>query len=287
MSASKSPVPFYIDKNLEIPSIPLVLIKIIQSLSADTGSAQALEKLISHDPALAARILRLANSAFYSFHTTVKTISHAVSLLGIKVVTSLAIGVTVFDTFSKGLRSESALITKLWTHSCGVGLLAKELWVFNHHNRKEEEVAFLCGLLHDLGKVVLFKTYPNHYGSFFAIAKTEADHDISAYEVGNYGMDHAAIGELLAKQWGFPQELSVIIGKHHDASSLSDPLVRTVMAADLFIKHSGVGYDGDDGKSEEQANLYRQLNLSQKEYGYLSDYLSRERTNIEGFFRIS
>jgi HD-like signal output (HDOD) protein len=283
----KPPAPFSIDKGLEIPSIPLVLIKIIQTLDADTSSAKALETLISHDPALVARILRLANSAFYSFRATVKTISHAVSLLGMNLVTSLAIGINVFDTFTKGLKSESALISKLWTHSCGVGVLTKEFWAFNRQNSKDGEFAFLCGLLHDLGKVVLFKTYPNHYGSFYAIAKTEADPPISAYEVENYGMDHAAIGELLAKQWGFPPELSSIIGKHHDASALPDPIVRAVMAADLLVKEFGVGYDGDDGKSEDQAAFRRQLNLSEEECEHLADYLSRERANIEGFFRIS
>lgn len=287
MSTPKPQIPFSIDKSLEIPSIPLILIKIIQTLDADTGSAKSLEKLISHDPALAARVLRLANSAFYSFRATVKTISHAVSLLGMNLVTSLAIGINVFDTFAKGARSESALISKLWTHSCGVAILTKEYWAFNRCDNKEGEFAFLCGLLHDLGKVVLFQTYPNHYGSFFALPKSEEDPPISAYELERYGMDHAAIGELLAKQWGFPPELASIIGKHHDASSLSEPMVRAVMAADLVIKEFGVGYDGDDGKSENLASFRRQLNLSEEEHEHLSGYLSRERANIEGFFRIS
>jgi HD-like signal output (HDOD) protein len=156
------------DKSLEIPSIPLVLIRIIQTLDDNASSAKELEKLILHDPALSARILRLANSAFYSFRSRVKTISHAIALLGINLVTSLAIGINIFDSFTKGAKSEAALISKLWTHSCGVGVLVREIWMRRSRNEKEGEFAFLCGLLHDLGKVVLFKTYPAHYSSIFA-----------------------------------------------------------------------------------------------------------------------
>lgn len=287
ISVTKPPAPFSIDKGLEIPSIPLVLIKIIQTLDADTSSAKALEELILHDPALSARILRLANSAFYSFRATVKTISHAISLLGMNLVTSLAIGINIFDSFTKGAKSESALISQLWTHSCGVGVLAKEIWTFNGHSGKDGEFAFLCGLLHDLGKVVLFKTYPKHYGDLFAIAKTESDPAITAYEAENYGMDHAAIGELLAKQWGFPVELSSVIRKHHDPSALSSPIVRAVMSADILAKDFEIGYDGDNGKNDAHETIRQMLQMSEEEYRHWEGFVARERENIEGFFKIS
>ena len=104
MCTSKHPIPFSTNNSFEIPSIPLVLIKIIQTLDEDKSSASELEELILHDPALSARILRLANSAFYSFRTEVKTISHAIALLGMNLVTSLAIGINIFDSFTKGAK---------------------------------------------------------------------------------------------------------------------------------------------------------------------------------------
>ncbi len=284
---AKRPTPFSMDKSLEIPSIPLVLIKIIQTLDEDTSSARELEKLILHDPALSARILRLANSAFYSFPARVKTISHAIALLGMNLVTSLAIGANIFDSFTKGAKSEAILINKLWTHSCGVGVLVREIWIRRCHREKEGEFAFLCGLLHDLGKVILFKTYPNHYGSIFAIAKSETDPPISAYEDENYGVDHAVIGELLAKQWGFPPELASVIRRHHDPLALETPMVGAVMLADLLAKELRIGYDGDDGLYEGLARLQPKLTMSETEYKHLTDFAARERENIEGFFQIS
>jgi putative nucleotidyltransferase with HDIG domain len=289
MHASKHPVPFSMEKSksLDIPSIPLVLIKIIQTLDADNSSAKELEALIMHDPALAARILRLANSAFYSFPTRVKTISHAITLLGMNLVTSLAIGLNIFDSFTRGSKSEAAHISKLWTHSCGVGVLVREIWIRRGYRAKEGEFAFLCGLLHDLGKVVLFKTYPGHYSSIFAISKSETDKAISGYEDENYGVDHTVIGEMLAKQWGFPQELVAAIRRHHDPPSKEMPMVGAVMLADLLAKELRIGYDGDDGLYQDPNGLQPKLEISEAEYKHVVEFASRERENIEGFFRIS
>jgi putative nucleotidyltransferase with HDIG domain len=289
MSASMQPAQFGINKDLEIPSIPLVLIKIIQTLDEDSGSTKELEQLILHDPALSARILRLANSAFYAFHTRVKTISHAITLLGMNVVTSLAIGINIFDTFTKGAKSEAGLINRLWTHSCAVAVLSKKIWAQHSLREKEAEFAFLCGLLHDLGKVVLFKTYPGHYGPIFATAKTETDLAISSYEDEKYGATHAVIGEMLAKQWGFPPELANVIGRHHDPPGVDVPLVNTVMLADLLAKELKIGYDGDDGLTVHESLPIMLSNqpMTDEQWEQLRAFASEECINIKRFFQIA
>jgi putative nucleotidyltransferase with HDIG domain len=289
MNASGQPAAFQINKDLEIPSIPLVLVKIIQTLDEDTSSAKELEDLILHDPALSARILRLANSAFYSFRARVKTISHAITLLGMNVVTSLAIGINIFDTFTKGAHSEAALINQLWTHSCAVAVLAKKIWGRFTFRTKEAEFAFLCGLLHDLGKVVLFKTYPGHYGSIFAAEKKEEDMAISSYEDDNYGADHAIIGEMVAKKWGFPKDLAAVIRKHHDTAEAGNPLVGTVMLADLLAKELKIGYDGDDGlhARADLPGILLNLSIHEAEWDRLKEFASKECVNIKRFFQVS
>lgn len=287
MHASRHPLSFPVQSNFEIPSIPPVLVKIMQTLDEDIGSARELETLILNDPALSARLLRLANSAFYSFHAGVKTISQAIALLGTNLVMSLAIDINIFDPFTRGAKSEADLINKLWTHSRGVGMLVREIWTRRGHKEKEGEFAFLCGVLHDLGKVVLFKTYPGHYSSILAIPKSGTGPAISSYETKNYGMDHAAIGEMLAKQWGFPPELVYVIGRHHDPLALEVPMVNAVMLADLLAKELKIGYDGDDGLFESLAKLQPKLGVSDAEYKHLIEFASGERENIEGFFQFS
>jgi HD-like signal output (HDOD) protein len=289
MPPSKPAAPFSINRDFEIPSIPLVLIRIIQTLDEDSNSAKELESLILHDPALAARILRLANSAYYSFRARVKTISHAIALLGINIVTSLAIGINIFDTFTKGAKSESALINQLWTHSCGVAMIVREIWIKRTRKEKEGEFAFLCGLLHDLGKVILFKKYPGHYGPIFAAEKKESDQAISFYENEYYGIDHAAVGEILAKQWEFPSELAFIIRRHHDMSAGVSPLINAVMMADLMAKQLKIGYDGDGGVHAIEClpQLQSKLDMHEAEYDYLKLFASREREGIRRFFQVS
>ncbi len=287
MCAAAYPERLSVNKDFEIPSIPLILIKIIGMLDENTSSAKELEELIRHDPALSARILRLANSAFYSFRARVKTISHAITLLGTNLVMSLAIGINIFDSFTKGAKSEAAFISKLWTHSFGVGVLAKEIWSRNGRKEKDGEFAFLCGLLHDLGKAVLFKTYPEHYSSVFAIAKSETDPAISQYEEEYYGSDHGVIGEMLAKQWGFPPELSSVIRRHHDPLAVDIPLIRAVMLADLLAKELEIGYDGDNGLNAGLDECQPKLEMAEMEYEHLKEFASREREKIDSFFRIS
>jgi HD-like signal output (HDOD) protein len=163
----------------------------------------------------------------------------------------------------------------------------KEIWTRRSGRGKEGEFAFLCGLLHDLGKVVLFKTYPGHYSSLFAAAKSETDPSISIYEQENYGADHALIGEMLAKQWGFPPELATVIRRHHDPLGLDVPMIRAVTLADLLAKELKIGYDGDDGLDEGLSQIQSKLDVTESEYKYLTDFASRERENIERFFKIS
>ena len=132
MIAAKPSAPFRIDRNFDMPTVPLVLSRIIQVLDDDHSSAQEMEDLILHDPALSARILKLANSALYSFRSEVRTISHAIPLLGLNLVKSLAIGVSIFESFTQGAKSEANHINNLWMHSFGVGMLAQEASLSRH-----------------------------------------------------------------------------------------------------------------------------------------------------------
>jgi putative nucleotidyltransferase with HDIG domain len=278
--------PIRIDKDFEMPSVPLVLMKILQILDDNTSSAQELEKLILHDPSLSARILKLANSAFYCFPNQVKTISHAIVLLGLNLVKSLAIGVNIFDSFTRGMHKEAALINKLWMHSVGVGQLAQVVWG-RRSNRKESEFAFLCGLLHDLGKVVFFKNDPVHYAEIFAAEKGEEDMDIRAYEIDYYGLDHAALGAELAKRWGLPPQLGKVLQKHHAVVSSDEPIIAAVALSDIVAKQTAIGYDGDNKVTADVDALQSHLKMSPVEFESLIGSAGAKRKEVEAFFLLA
>jgi HD-like signal output (HDOD) protein len=285
MHATSESTPIRFDKNFEMPSIPVVLTKIIQVLDDNSSSARDLEELILHDPSLSARILKLANSAFYSFRSEVKTISHAIPLLGMNLVKSLAIGVNIFESFIKGMKSEAALIHKLWMHSFTTGMLAQEVWM-SRSNRKDAEFAFLCGLLHDLGKVVFFKKDAARYSEMFSRAKAADDPDLCTLVFEAFGADPAVVGAMLATHWPLPAELADVIQKHHDRTIAGPSIATAVSLADMVAKQANIGYDGD-GRVDRVPALMEALGMPGEEYDRLVQLANDRRSDIEEFFKLT
>ncbi len=286
-TAPASPIPkFQIDRSLDLPTVPLIISHILQILDDDMATAQTMEEIILHDQALSARLLRLANSALYSFRCEVKTISHAITLLGLNLVKSLAIGTSIFDSFARGSRSEACHINRLWMHSYGVGLVSQEIWK-TRATRKESEFAFLCGLLHDLGKAVFFKKAPQHYSHIFTQKRTEGDPDIATAEQEYYGISHAPLGGLLAEHWGFPPGLCTVIGKHHAAGYQDNPIVAAVSAADTIVRLCGIGSDGDQLPNPDLDGVRKLLEMDAGEYEHLSSFAACKRKDIEDFFQLA
>ena len=283
MLTLKNPAILNIDRNFDIPSVPIVLTKILRLVDDDQASSRRLEELILHDPALSARILKLANSAFYSFRNEVKTISHAISLLGLNLVKSLAIGVSIFESFTKGLREETGCINQLWMHSFGVGLIGQEIWT-RRWRRAEGEFALLCGLLHDLGKVVYFKKDGPRYARLFTMQKAEEVPDLCTLENEHYGVDHTVLGSLIAKQWGLPPELGAVVRQHHSPLTNS-PLTAAISMADMLAKQSGVGYDGDSRITADLESLRGLLQMPLSEFEALGAFAESKRSDVEEFFQ--
>ncbi len=274
-----------LDLNLEMPSVPVVLARILQLLDEDKATARRLEGLILHDPSLSVRILKLSNSAFYSFRSEVKTISHAISLLGLNLVRSLAIGVSIFEAFTHGLREQAGLINQLWMHSVGVALVSQEIW--NRRSTKTRgEFALLCGLLHDLGKVVYFKKDPLGYSRLFQMARGPDDPDILVSELQDYGRDHATLGALLTSHWHLPQELSTTVQYHHEPDAAGLPLVAAVSLADVLVKQAGIGNDGERVVTADVARLQALLKMDPDEFSALSLLAASKREYVEGFFQL-
>lgn len=286
MQAHMVSTPLRIDRSFEMPSVPIVLSKILQLVDDNRASARQLEDLILHDPSLSVRILKLANSAFYSFQSEVRTVARAIALLGLNLVKSLAIGVSIFESFTKGFHEEAALISQLWMHSFGTGLMAQEIWT-KRTTRTEGEFALLCGLLHDLGKVVYFKKNAVAYSQLFAMEKGPNDLDITACEIEHFGVDHATLGSLLAKQWNLPPDLVNVVRRHHDPGAGGNPLVAAVSLSDVLAKQAGIGYDGDSTIPPNLPELQQLLKMEPEEFDSLTALVKCKRGDVEDFFQLT
>ncbi|MBM3789954.1 MAG: HDOD domain-containing protein [Acidobacteria bacterium] len=270
-------------KSFDLPSLPTVLVKILRLIDDDQATARSLEELILHDASLSARILRLANSAFYYFRCDVRTISHAIALLGLNHIKSLAIGVSIFESFTRKLRSEAAQVRQLWMHSFGVGLVTREIWL-RRAGKNEAEYAFLCGLLHDVGKVVYFKEDGKRYAGVFAAEKDEGDPPLIVSEEELYGIHHAALGGELANEWGLPEDLSTALSKHHDAVKTGIPIVSAVAMANCLAKLGGLGYGGDSRIQVDLEALRTHLAMEMKEYEALVQFAADRKEEVVDFF---
>jgi putative nucleotidyltransferase with HDIG domain len=191
--------------------------------------------------------------------------------------------VSIFDSFTRGVKAEAEVISGLWMHSFSVAVVCQELWR-RRTNKKEGEIAFLCGLLHDLGKVIFFKLDPKAYAGFFRHEEGAERARLCDFEVETFGLDHAEAGAKLAKVWGLPPELALAIGRHHKADETDPPLVVAVALADQLVRSIKIGLEGDSVDQEELERLLTCLKCTEEECARLLESAERQKNYMEGFF---
>ncbi len=206
----------------DLPTLPTVAIEISQLVRSETSSAQDLERLIMTDPALAARILAVANSAFFGLRETVTSIRQAVVLLGFKEVQNLVLGVSVLRLFNPGLSAAGLSLMDLWMHAVGVAAASATLAERSPRVATAEN-AFAAGLLHDLGKPLLLSRFPDDFAQAVAYAREQGASFFEA-EARVNGVTHDVLGELFCRASSFPEGLLSGVGQHHEPDLAADPI---------------------------------------------------------------
>jgi putative nucleotidyltransferase with HDIG domain len=207
-------------KTKDLPPIPAMALKALQMLRNPKVSVGDLQAVIGRDQALVAKILRIVNSAMYGLRCEVSTVSHAITLLGMETLRSVIMAASVQHVFQSGTVRVQDLSSKLLAeHSWGTALCARKLAQYTKCADAEE--SFLCGLMHDIGKPVLMKNFPDRYGSIVS-SVYQGEMRFHEAEMGMFGFSHAHLGAVLAEQWNFPPQLSEGIGYHHNPLSAPD-----------------------------------------------------------------
>ena len=235
MSAVAAPPARRIDPQLlrqrvaALPALPQAVMDVVVSLRSESGSAEDCAQRIARDPAMTARTLRLANSAFYGVPGRVATIRDAIHMLGRRTLGSLLTTATLSAQFSAS-SCPGFEFAGFWRHTLGVAiasqLIAAEL-------RCEDDVAFTAGLLHDIGLLALAAHFPAELGAVLAHAQAD---DISplAAERATLAVDHVQVGAMIATHWHFPPVVVEAIASHHQPS---DPTPRGAGASLAEIVH--------------------------------------------------
>jgi putative nucleotidyltransferase with HDIG domain len=199
-------------KNL--PTIPVVLAKVLQLCSNDGADSRQLITVIEEDQALTGKMLRLANSAFFGQSRRVETISRAVVLLGFSTVRNLALSVKVWDALAAGIAR--AQLEVLWDHSLACAVAAKELVA--RLRAGDPDRAFTAGLLHDVGRLILAMRLRDEYWK--VVGGVGESESIDAVERSAFGVDHAEAGAWMLEAWALPTAIVESVRLHHDVSGV-------------------------------------------------------------------
>lgn len=221
-------------------------------------SSRKLTDAISYDPILTARILRLANSPIYSLQKNVSTLKHAVEIVGMKAIYEILIVGLAADSFAKEIR-DSNEGKKIWEHSLAVALLSRELSAVLGLRGTEE--AFICGLLHDIGKILLLRA--DFVGYSMLLTEPNETAMLQA-ESATYGYTHAQIGSLVASRWGLPDGVCHTIFNHHNPSQAEQFAVvaHLICAADMIANLNGFGVRDGQNEFKGDTESMMILNLS-------------------------
>jgi putative nucleotidyltransferase with HDIG domain len=204
----------------DLPTIPVLLARIVAVVDGDRSSTRDLVEVMQRDQALAGRVLRLANSGFFGFGREVSTLARAVMVLGFNAVRSLALGIKVWETL---IGQRDLQLTALWEHSALVGAAAR--LIAQRTRAADPEEVFTAGLLHDVGRVVLALRFPAEY----AAVLDAADHDdvttpLAERERFAFGVDHAQAGAWLGERWALPPAIVEAAARHHEPIEPGTPL---------------------------------------------------------------
>jgi len=226
-----------------LPTLPTVITEMIGLIDNPKTSAKDVASLISTDQALTAKILKLANSAFYGFPREIATVNHAVVVLGFETVKSLGLSVSVLERFAAGSGDTDFDRQKFWEHSIACGVAARMLAGKLRYRVQGE--AFAAGILHDIGKLILSQYFPDEFGEILALVRDE-DFYIGKAEERVLDVTHAEIGQWLAEKWNLPDQLVSAIAYHHVPGRLERgaELPSLIHLADFLCRREKIGDGG-------------------------------------------
>lgn len=240
-----------------LPSLPIVVLDVLKSFEQADASVGMLADKVAKDQALAAKTLRIANSSFYGLSRKVTTIEQAITILGFDSVRVLIAAAAVTDVFA-GSRQDAFDFKAFWRHAIGTGLCAKML---ARQMKLNQDYAFVCGLMHDIGRLVLVTRFPDQYAAVMQY-RDEKDCYVLEAERAVLEMDHAMVGRALADYWRFPLIMQKAIANHHNpqGDDLSD-VAAVVHVAEATAHALDMTKDDDDLVPPVSEDAWKSLRL--------------------------
>jgi HD-like signal output (HDOD) protein len=264
-----------------IPSLSTTVRKVLEICNSPKTTANDLNRVISLDPVLAGRVLKVVNSVYYSLPKKVSSLTRAIIMLGPNTVVNLIVSSSVLDKLYRKDSFRSLSMEEFWTHSFCVGVTAKYLATIKSVSGTEHEEYFLAGLLHDLGKIPLNSCFADDYKKALELAKLEQG-PLHRAENMILGIDHCVVGKLIAEKWQLNETLMDSLCHHHDPDKVREEnrlLISIVALANVFADIFEIGSSGDNFPDDPMLiYLLQQVGVS---WRTLSDFTETVLDEIE------
>lgn len=255
-----------------IATLPEVTAKIVQIVEDPRSNAQTLKKIIANDPALATRILKLVNSAFYGVAGHVTTVDRAIVMLGFGEVKNLAVAANISALFHKADLGGPFTAKDLWRHCVAVAVAAREMSRSTKTLSKLTSESFLSGLIHDLGLLVQLQANVEGLSKVCQAAHRQLNQgttpvNFCALERELIGVDHEQLGQAMAEHWRFPELYQQVIGCHHHPKmtrSDSRDMAILVHMADTLVCRNFDGFNLTARSQQLDATEMQNFGLDQE-----------------------
>lgn len=274
-----------LEKLNDVPTLPHVAMRVNELINDPNSSSSDIAEILKKDQVLTAKVLKLINSPYYGIPGEVKDVQRALAYLGFNTIAQLVLGISIVSVFKKG--DQDFDVRLFWEHALGTGVCAEVIAQSVQHPKPEE--VFTCGLLHDIGKLVLNEIDPQRLQTILAEAsKRECSFVEIEREADLPG--HTYLGEVIATKWGLPQIIRQAIRYHHqDVQEMSTLLasekitVQIVRLANRLCVNEGIGHSGDCSRVEIGEEYYRPLKLSQADVAVILEKTMSKMENAGGF----
>ncbi len=222
-------------KGITIPPRPQVMIKFDKEMSKDDPDPQLIVRLVSADVGLAAAVLKTVNSPFFGLSSKISSVSHAVSMLGLKSTGQIVTGLVLRNSVTGDPRS----LERFWDSAEKVAGIAA--YIASTLPRGPRDEAYSFGLFHDVGIPILMQKFPD-YRQTLAMAEVALDRPLTSVEEERHATNHATLGYLIAKSWFLPAVICEAIRYHHDLTIFNEkesisPQALTLIAITRLAEH--------------------------------------------------
>src|SRR3972149_1913750 len=263
----------------ELPTLPFIYSKLSNVLSDECSSAKDVGEIVAEEQALAGKMLRIVNSAFYGFPKKISSVSQSITIIGYNALKNMVLATSVIDLLKNGENNEFDM-TEFWKHSlrCAVG--AKSIGKAIRYPNVEE--LFVAGLLHDIGKFVANQFFSEEFSSALKFGQ-EKHIPLHRAENEVLGYDHSIIGYYLLKQWKLAPMILNVAKMHHTPKKTGDHFmeVSIIHIANTLARAISVIENGEEPVYRASDEAWQQLNLP---YSYLNHLMSTTISESDELF---